>query len=173
MAKMGDSNTSNADLVVPLWLDGKELETGQTFDVVSPTTAKTCHWAAAATEENAEAAIQSCRRAFSTWSQAKPTTRRDIFLRAASHFERRKAELWDILHLETGVDRPFFEATFAGAVDMCKDIAGRVSCMNGKAPIVDEAGSSALVFRVPYGVVIGIAPWYVSLDPLPRCSLTI
>lgn len=150
---------SSRGINVPLWLGGEEVTTKHTLEVLSPVTGKVCHKAAAASIEDAEAAIQSCQKAFSSWSQTKPSIKRNILLQAAIGFESRKEELWKILYEETGTDRRFFEATFAGAVDMCKDIAGRITSLHGRAPIIDEEQSSAMVLREPYGVVVGIAPW--------------
>lgn len=154
-----DPTMSSEAKIVPLWLDGKEVTTKHTLAVFSPITTRICHEAAAASIEDVEAAIQSCRKAFPTWSRTKPSIRRDIILQAAILFDSRKEELWSILREETGVDRRFFEVTFAGAIDMCKDVAGRISSLHGRAPTVDAEGSSAIVLREPYGVVVGIAPW--------------
>ncbi|KAK5075316.1 hypothetical protein LTR64_001521 [Lithohypha guttulata] len=149
--------------IVPLWLDGQEVTTKHTLAVFSPITTQICHEAAAASIEDVEAAIQSCQKAFPTWSRTKPSIRRDIILQAAILFDGRKEELWSILREETGVDRRFFEVTFAGAIDMCKDVAGRISSLQGRAPAVEAEGSSAIVLREPYGVVVGIAPWNAPL----------
>ena len=60
---------------------------------------------------------------------------------------------------ETGSERPMFEFTFGVAIDACKDIAGLIATVQGSVPTVAEEGSSAIVYKEPYGVVLGIAPW--------------
>lgn len=45
------------------------------------------------------------------------------------------------------------------AVDALKNVAGLVGTVQGSIPTVAEEGQNALLFREPYGVVLGIAPW--------------
>lgn len=45
------------------------------------------------------------------------------------------------------------------SIDMLKDVAGRISSIKGEAPILGEEGTSAIVYKEPYGVILGIAPW--------------
>jgi acyl-CoA reductase-like NAD-dependent aldehyde dehydrogenase len=144
---------------IPLFRDGKEVTTSTTFDVVSPITNKKLYSCASATEADAEAAIASCARAFPAWSNTKPSVRRDIFLRAAEGFAKRKDECWKYMREETGSERPMFEFIFGLAVDACKDVAGLIQTIQGTAPTVAAEGSSALIYKEPYGVVLGIAPW--------------
>jgi acyl-CoA reductase-like NAD-dependent aldehyde dehydrogenase len=45
--------------------------------------------------------------------------------------------------------------------DMLRDVAGRLSGIMGHIPNCEEEGTQALILKEPYGVVLGIAPWYV------------
>jgi acyl-CoA reductase-like NAD-dependent aldehyde dehydrogenase len=60
---------------------------------------------------------------------------------------------------ERGAERSMFEFKYGLATDACKTIAGLISTVQGFVPVVAETGSSAIVFREPYGVVLGVAPW--------------
>ena len=144
---------------IPLWLDGKEVTTSDTFDVISPVTHEKLYSCASAKESDAEAAIASCEKAFKTWSQTKPAYKRDIFLKAAEIFESRRDECWKYMREETGSEPPMFQFIYNAAIDACKDIAGLISTVRGIVPTVAEEGSSAIVYKEPYGVVLGIAPW--------------
>lgn len=144
---------------VPLWLDGKEVTTSQTLDVISPVTGKKLYTAAAATNEDALKAIEAAHRAFPAWSATKPAARRDIFLRAAAEFERRRDECYKYCFEETGSPNSMFGFEFQLAIDACKDIAGLIQTVQGGMPITSETGSTAIMLREPYGVVLGIAPW--------------
>lgn len=167
MASNGATNGASHDhprewstsSTIPLFLDGKEVTTSTTFDVISPVTNKKLYSCASANEADAEAAIASCAKAFPAWSKMKPALRRDIFLRAAEGFAKRRDESWKYMHEETGSERPMFEFTYGVAIDACKDAAGLIQTIEGSAPTVAEEGSSAIVFKEPYGVVLGIAPW--------------
>ena len=60
---------------------------------------------------------------------------------------------------ETGASDFWARFNITLSVDMLKDVAGRISSIKGEAPILGEEGTSAIVFREPYGVILGIAPW--------------
>ena len=144
---------------VPLWLDGKEVTTSTTFDVTSPLDHKVLYKCSSASESDAEAAIASAEKAFKTWSKTKPQVRRDIFLKAAEGFAQRKDELFKYMREETGSEAPFFTFLWAQAIEACKDVAGLIQTIAGSVPTVGEEGSNAIVYREPWGVVLGIAPW--------------
>ena len=144
---------------IPLWLDGKEITTNQTLDVTSPVTNKKLYTAAAATEEDALKAVEAASRALPAWSATKPAKRRDIFLRAAEEFARRRDECYKYAFEETGSPPPMFGFEFQGAIELCKDIAGLIQTIQGSVPTIAEEGSSAMMLKEPYGVVLAIAPW--------------
>lgn len=145
---------------IPLWLSGAEVTTSTTFPVVSPITHATLYTSASASVSDAEAALASCAAALPAWRATKPAFRRDIFLRAADIFTRRKDECFRYMREETGSEATMFEFIYAATVDACKEIAGLVSTVSrGVVPQVAAEGTSAVVYREPYGVVLGIAPW--------------
>jgi acyl-CoA reductase-like NAD-dependent aldehyde dehydrogenase len=144
---------------VPLWLDGNEIETNVTYDVISPATGQVLYKSCSASVEDAQAAIDSAQHAFESWSKTKPSVRRDILLRAAEGLLKRKDELFQLSNQETGVADSMFGFEFNLAVEACKSAAGLISAVRGSIPTVMDDGKSAMVFREPYGVVLSIAPW--------------
>lgn len=88
--------------VVPLWLDGKEIKTSATIDLVSPLTEKVLYQAAAANESDALAAVAAAEKALPAWKMTKPAFRRDLFLAAAAELLRRKDDFWYFCSSETG-----------------------------------------------------------------------
>lgn len=144
---------------VPLWLDGKQIETAVTYDVISPSTGMVLYKSCSASVEDAEAAIDSASRAFESWSTTKPSVRRDVLLRAADGLLKRKDELFKLSSEETGAADSMFGFEFNLAVEACKTTAGLISAVRGSVPTVMDDGKSAMVFREPYGVILSIAPW--------------
>lgn len=163
MATNGTSGSKSAfdtSSTIPLWLDGKEVKTSTTFDVISPVDHEKLYSCAAASEDDAQAAIASAEKAFKTWSKTKPAERRDIFLRAYEEFAKRRDELYAYSQTETGAPDSMFNFEYGAAADACKAVAGYlVSALNGTLPTVQEEGKSAMIIQEPYGVVLGIAPW--------------
>ena len=162
MATNGASSGKSAfdsSSTIPLWLDGKEVKTSMTFDVISPVDHQKLYSCSAASEDDAQAAIAAAEKAFKAWSKTKPAERRDILLRAAEGFLKRRDELYQYSHTETGAAESMFNFEFGAAADACKAVAGLISAVNGTIPTVAEEGKSAMLINEPYGVVLGIAPW--------------
>ncbi|PSN64944.1 aldehyde dehydrogenase [Corynespora cassiicola Philippines] len=145
---------------VPLIINGKDVVAKNTFSVNSPSSHKEIWKASAASLEDVDAAVSAAKAAFPVWSKTKPAARRDVFLKAADIFLSRAEEYGKYMQEETGA-----EAGFAGgfnvplAAEMMKDVAGRCSTISGVIPSCAQDGTSALVVKEPYGVVLGIAPW--------------
>jgi len=62
--------------------------------------------------------------------------------------------------VETGSEQLFLGFIYTLCIEGCKETAGLVNhAMQGVIPTLAEEGSSAMVIKEPYGVVVGIAPW--------------
>jgi acyl-CoA reductase-like NAD-dependent aldehyde dehydrogenase len=145
---------------IPLWLDGKEVTTESTFDVISPNTGNPIYKSSSASIADATNAIESAAASQEAWAATKPGFRRDVFLRAAEGFLKRKDELYKIIQEETGAAKSMFDFEFNLAVEGCKNVAGLIpAATRGIVPTPSEDGKSAMVIREPYGVVLSIAPW--------------
>ena len=144
---------------VPLIIGGKDVVGERNFCIVNPTTGKEIWNAGGASVENAVQAVEAAEAAFAAWSKAKPSLRRDIFLRAADIFAERIKELATYLKEETGADDTFMEWILNLTVDYPKEVAGKCSLVAGGVPASSEEGRGALVLKEPYGVILGIAPW--------------
>ena len=142
----------------PLWLDGKEVVTNTTFDVNSPKTEKKLYSCSSASVEDAQKAVDSCQRAWKSWKKTKSTEIRKILLKAADIMESRLDELAGYQMEETGAP-DFIVKSFnlPTTVEMFRDVAGRIGGIVGMIPQTQDGG--ALVFKEPYGVILGIAPW--------------
>ncbi|KAH7089412.1 vanillin dehydrogenase [Paraphoma chrysanthemicola] len=150
----------NDQSTIPFWLDGKEVVSSTTFDVCSPLSQSKLYECSSASEEDVSLAIQSAQKAFLTWSQTRPHVKRDIFLRAADEYKRRKDELRHYSLTETGASAAMFDFEHEAAYQACKDVAGLIQIAStGNLPIVAADGGSGAVLYEPFGVVLGIAPW--------------
>ncbi|KAK3698197.1 hypothetical protein LTR37_017022 [Vermiconidia calcicola] len=145
---------------IPLWLDGEEVKTKTTYEVVSPSSGEVLYESSSASVADAEKAIASCEAALESWSATKPSFRRDILLRAADILAQRKDELFQLVNQETGAVDSMFGFEFNLAIEACKSVAGMIPiAVRGSVPVPFEEGKSAMVLREPYGVILAIAPW--------------
>ncbi|KAJ5140844.1 Aldehyde dehydrogenase N-terminal [Penicillium atrosanguineum] len=147
-------------ITVPLIINGKEEATSTSFDVVSPYTNQTCWTAAAATPQDAIRAVEAADAAFPAWSQTKPTLRRDLLLKAADLLEQRLEQNAEYMRTEMGADVGASQGFVVPlAIRMLRDVASRITSICGSVPIVEAEGQSAIVFKEPMGVILGIVPW--------------
>lgn len=159
----GTTNGAGETYTVPLLINGAEVHTDTTFDVTSPGTSENIWHASSVSKDDAIKAVEAAQAAFRSWSRAKPAFRRDIFLRAADILEGRKDELGQYMMDETGAEESFAKGFNAGlSTDMLREAAGKVSGIMGSIPVCAEEGTSALVYKEPFGVILSIAPWVSS-----------
>ncbi|KAK5122884.1 hypothetical protein LTR85_003449 [Meristemomyces frigidus] len=158
----GSSNGSTAadtSKPVPLWIAGEEVWTDTTFDVISPSTGEKLWSSSSCSVKEATRAIDAAQNALKTWRKAKPAEIRTIFLKAADIMERRQDELAGYMKSETGALDAFAGFNMHTTIENFRDVAGRAANILGAIPQTATPGQGAFVFKEPYGVNFGIAPW--------------
>ncbi|KAK5703306.1 hypothetical protein LTS12_028338 [Elasticomyces elasticus] len=143
--------------VTPLIISNESIAGDTKFEVTSPATGQVLSHCASASLNDANCAVDIAKAVFPAWSHTKSAERRDIMFKAADIMESRKEELVKYQMEETGAARPFVEHSFMMGVDLIKDVAGRISTIEGRVPTAVQ--DNAMVLKEPYGVVLGIAPW--------------
>ncbi|OJZ82367.1 hypothetical protein ASPFODRAFT_197212 [Aspergillus luchuensis CBS 106.47] len=161
---------------VPLFINGRDYGGSHSFKIESPVTGETCWEAACATFADAATAIETAKAAFPAWARTKPTVRRYILLETANVLERRRSEFANYMHIETGADVEAIKGfVIPLASSMLRDIAGRISSICGSVPVVEGEGQSAIVFKEPMGVILGMVPSttapYISGIRAAACAL--
>ncbi|KAI5860687.1 salicylaldehyde dehydrogenase [Durotheca rogersii] len=142
---------------LPLIINNVDVTTETTFPVYSPATNEVLWSSFAATPEHARAAADAAQAVFLSWSRIKWSQRRDLLLKAAEVLEGRAEELKATSIQETGSVDAWESFDVYGGIAMLREVAGRVSSIEGHIPQTE--GRSGFVFRIPYGVVLSIAPW--------------
>ena len=156
----GDSNGSaDTSAPVPLWIAGEEVTTSTTFDVISPSDGKKLWASSSISPKQAVQAIEAAQKALKSWRKTKPAEIRKILLKAADIFEERQEELSRYMVEETGALAPFTQFNITVTVENFRDVAGRAANILGAIPQTGTPGQAAFLFKEPYGVNFGIAPW--------------
>lgn len=151
---------TNPSEQVPLWLDGTQVTTDLTFDVISPVERKSIWKSSAAGEEDVQRAILSAEKAFESWSKTKLSTRRDVFLRAAEELGKRRDEARRLSYSETGASLAMFGFEFEASRQMLLSVAGLIEpAATSSVPMSETVDMSTMVVKEPYGVILAIAPW--------------
>jgi len=159
---MGPKGYDAAPYSVPFFINGQEVHPQGSFDVVSPATGEVVHKSGSATNVEVTAAIDAAVNAFKTWKQTLPRERRDIFLKAAEVMQKRADELAGYMMEETGCPKQWADVNIGIAKDFLYDMAGRVSSLEGTIPITRDLTIGAMVLKEPFGVILAIAPWWVT-----------
>ncbi|KAF7191102.1 Salicylaldehyde dehydrogenase [Pseudocercospora fuligena] len=144
---------------VPLWIDGKETTTSTTFDVVSPVDSKKLWSAASASKKEAIQACEIAQNAFKTWRKTKAADIQAILLKAAEIMDGRRVELAQIMMQETGALRGFADFNVQTTIENLRDVSGRASNIHGVIPQTKDPNQTAFIYKEPFGVILGIAPW--------------
>ncbi|KIW62486.1 hypothetical protein PV04_10659 [Phialophora macrospora] len=147
--------------VVPLWIDNQPVSPGVTFPVTNPKTGKVVWEAAGATRDIAQAAVDSAAKAFLTWSCTPPKEKRRIFLKAADLVRARRDEIIQTIVDETGSTVEWAAGINADlGAEFLEELASlATTCTMGYLPTTESDARLAMVFKEPYGVIVGIAPW--------------
>jgi acyl-CoA reductase-like NAD-dependent aldehyde dehydrogenase len=149
-----------ATSTVPFWIDGKEIKSSTTFEVISPLNHEKLYSCSSAEDDHVQAAVSAARRALPSWAATGPKQRRNICMKAAELLLARRDELFKISHSETGEPEAMFGFEHQMAVDGCLSVGGLIeTALVSRCPIPDDGGAAALVLKEPYGVVLAIAPW--------------
>ena len=149
-------------ITVPCIIDGKDMHCSSTFPVANPSTGEICWDVANASEDDARKAVDVAQAAFPTWAASKPLDRQAILFKAADLMEERASELVNLMCTEMGTDEFIARQLIVGSgIAMMKEIACRIWEVCGSVPVPVEPGQSRMVWKEPYGVVLGIVPWSV------------
>ncbi|KAB0546276.1 aldehyde dehydrogenase [Pseudomonas argentinensis] len=147
-------------LDVPLLIGGQSCPArdGRTFERHNPVTGEVVSRVAAATVEDADAAVAAAQAAFPTWAALAPNERRTRLLKAAEQMQARAGEFIAAAG-ETGAMANWYGFNVHLAGNMLREAASLTTQIHGEVIPSDVPGSFAMALRQPCGVVLGIAPW--------------
>ncbi|KAK0104438.1 hypothetical protein ONS95_004728 [Cadophora gregata] len=146
-------------ITYPLLINNKAHSTSSSFAVSSPATGEVLHNFSSASTSDIDLALQAAQSSFPAWKRLPPPKKRDIFLRAADLLSSRTEDMKKAMVQETGAADAWAAFNLNLTADMLRDVAGRISSIQGSIPTTAQEGVSALVLKEPYGVTLAIAPW--------------
>lgn len=144
----------------PLVIGGKRVETdGEIVSVNPANPSQIVGRVAAASEREADMALETATRAFESWSRTAPEARARVLLRAAAIMRRRKFEMlaWEVY--EGGKPWAEADAQFAEAIDFLEYYAREMLRLKDGVEIYSVPGEESRYFYQPMGVGVIIAPW--------------
>jgi len=151
---------SSLDRSYPLVIGGERIEADGEISSVNPANpSQVIGRVAAATEREADMALESATKAFEAWSRTAPEARARVLLRAAAIMRRRKFEMlaWEVY--EGGKPWAEADAQFAEAIDFLEYYAREMLRLKDGVEIYAVPGEESRYFYQPMGVGVIIAPW--------------
>ncbi|WP_295472418.1 aldehyde dehydrogenase [uncultured Pseudomonas sp.] len=147
-------------LDVPLLIGGQSCPArdGKTFERRNPVSGEVVSRVAAATLEDADAAVAAAQAAFPAWAALAPNERRTRLLKAADQLQA-NSERFIAAAGETGAMANWYGFNVMLAAKILREAASMTTQINGEVIPSDVPGSFAMALRQPCGVVLGIAPW--------------
>ena len=132
---------------------------GATFDRLDPITGAVATRAAAASPDDARAAIAAAAAAFPAWSETGPNARRALLAKAADKLEGLAGDFVAAMRDEIGATEGWARFNVMLAAGMIREAAAMTTQISGEVIPSDKPGCIAMAVRQPAGVVVGIAPW--------------
>lgn len=144
-----------------LLIDNKDIAAtgGATFERRDPLTGEVATRAAAATVEDANAAVDSAAKAFPAWAAVGPTERRSLLLKAADLLEAHAPDFAKLMKEEMGGNAVFINFNIGLAAGIMREAAALTTQITGETIPTDKPGCLSITIRQPVGVVLSIAPW--------------
>jgi len=136
------SNVAAEEARFGLIINGEDVSTKDTFEVLSPTKQTIVHKAPTATEEQAIQAVEDAETAFEEWRDSTPLERRTILLRAAHILEERKDELVAAMVQETGAKPSWAAFNIKTGLGFVHEAAGMTTQVKGEILQSNDKGMS-------------------------------
>ena len=137
----------------------RTAENHNLFDVFRPYDRRLYARVAAGGRQEAKLAVDAAAKAFPAWSQTTPAERARLFFKAAEIVKRRRAEIAEILAVETGSTISFatFQQDLVAAT--IEQAAGWMYLPKGEVLETNMPGTHSIGVRRPLGVVASFTPW--------------
>jgi betaine-aldehyde dehydrogenase len=134
---------------------------GQTTDVINPSTGEVYATAPLSGPEDVDAALQAANKAFEdVWRDTTPSERMRYLLRMADAIEQHAETLVDVEAENTGKPRALtMSEEIPPMVDQIRFFAGAARLLEGRASGEYLKGFTSSIRREPVGVIGSVAPW--------------
>jgi len=152
MADQVFKNVINGELV--------DSASGETYDVVDPTTGEVYAQAPMSGAEDVDRAYAAAADAFETWGETTPAERQMALLKIAAKLEDRARDFVDVESKDTGKPIGFtIDEELPPAIDQIRFFAGAARVLEGRSAGEYLKDHTSFIRREPIGVVGQVTPW--------------
>ncbi len=156
------SNSTSGNVAFHNVVDGlvSDAASGETYDIVDPSTGEVYATAPASGAEDVDRAFSAAAAAAEGWGNTTPAERQRALLKIADALEHRSEEFVRVESRDTG--KPLALTTsdeLPPAIDQIRFFAGAARVLEGKSGGEYLADHTSFVRREPIGVVAQVTPW--------------
>ncbi|MFM7030748.1 MAG: aminobutyraldehyde dehydrogenase [Micrococcales bacterium] len=142
-----------------------QSHSGETSDVINPSTGQVYATAAVSNQQDVDAAYKAAAKAFEDWGNSTPSERQLALFRIADAMEARAEEFADRESENTGKPRgTLVEYEIMPSVDQIRFFAGAARNLEGRATAEYARDHTSSIRREPIGVIGQVTPWNYPLN---------
>ncbi|MBU6347912.1 MAG: gamma-aminobutyraldehyde dehydrogenase [Actinomycetales bacterium] len=148
--------------VLKNFINGESVEgvTGETTDLINPSTGEVFAKAQLSTSEDIDRAYSAASTAFESWRDTTPAERQKMLLDIADVFEEHGEELVRIESENTGKPIPVtMSEELPPMIDQIRFFAGAARVLEGRSSGEYMKGFTSMIRREPVGIVGQVTPW--------------
>ena len=153
---MSVSVTKYKNFVGGEWADSSS---GETMEVLNPSTGETIAEVPKSTTEDVERAVQAAMKALPAWLDKTPKDRMELLLKLADVIDDNAEELTQLESQNVGKPMSIAGDEMPFSADNLRFFAGAARTLEGKAAGEYVEGYTSITRREPLGIVAGITPW--------------
>jgi 1-pyrroline dehydrogenase len=138
------------------WVDSAS---GETMEVINPSTGETVAEVPRGTSEDVDRAVQAAKKALPEWLETTPGERAEVLLKLADLIDEHAEELAQLESTNVGKPLPAARDEMPVSSDNLRFFAGAARLLEGKSAGEYMRGYTSMLRREPIGIVGGITPW--------------
>lgn len=154
---------------VKLWIDNKEVEskTNKWIDLYNPATNDLIGNVPVSTQDEMEAAVNSCSEAFKSWSKTTPLARQQVMFRLQHLIKENLKDIAKNITYEQGKTLPDAEGDVMRGLQVVEHACSLTFMQMGTNLPGIAKDMDCMSMRVPLGVTAGICPFnFPAMIPL-------
>ncbi|KRZ06271.1 putative methylmalonate-semialdehyde dehydrogenase [acylating], mitochondrial [Trichinella zimbabwensis] len=163
------SNICKSTSTVKLWFDGKAVESSTTewIDLTNPATNEVISKVPMTTKSEMQRAVESCKKAFKSWSNTSIITRQQKIFNLAQLIRRDKKKIASNITIEQGKTLADAEGDVFRGLQVVEHASSVTSLQMGETMQNIATNMDTYSYRVPIGVCAGIIPFnFPAMIPL-------
>lgn len=172
LSNLSKSNTLRFYATAPtvkLWIDNKPVESKTTewIDLFNPATNDLIGRVPKSTKDEMEAAVQSCKQAYKTWSRTTPLFRQQIMFKFQHLIKENIKEIAKNITYEQGKTLPDAEGDVLRGLQVVEHACSLTFMQLGSTLPGIAKDMDCMSYRIPLGVTAGICPFnFPAMIPL-------